>query len=208
WMEMYERIVAYKREHNGTTDGIFSQKYDEQLRIWVSNQRASYIKKRLRDDRISLLDTIGFDWKVVSFAITSAEKWMGMFQKLVAYKEQHENTKVPRRYAADPSFGHWVAYQRSIFRHNKMRDDRITLLNGIDFDWGRRGLRPRVSWITMYERLVVYKREHNGSINGIFSLECNEQLGLWVLSQRTAYKNKRLSDEQISLLDNIALDWN
>jgi hypothetical protein len=135
------------------------------------------------------------------------EKWMGMFQKLITYKEQHENAKVPARYVIDLSFGNWVGLQRTLFNQNKMREDRLTLLNDIDFDWGS-GPRQRVPWMAMYERLVVYKREHNGSTNGISSLKCDERLRTWISYQRAAYRRKSLSDDRISHLDTIGFDWN
>jgi hypothetical protein len=39
---------------------------------------------------------------------TLDEKWMDMFQKLVAYKEQHKNIMVPQHYDENPQLGSWA----------------------------------------------------------------------------------------------------
>jgi hypothetical protein len=160
WMEMYERLVVYKRDQNGSTNVFSFKKCDKRLGSWVSRQRTDYRRRKLSDDRISLLNTIDFDWKVemgrgkkrkvsstISSAITNDEKWIGMFQKLVAYKDQYENTKVPNRYDEDPSLGRWVGTQRRIFNQKKMQDNRSALLDSIAFDWnvlGRTEKKPKV----------------------------------------------------------------
>jgi hypothetical protein len=160
WMEMYERLVVYKRDKNSSTNVFSFKKCDKRLGSWVSRQRTDYRRRKLSDDRISLLNTIDFDWKVemgrgkkrkvsstISSAITNDEKWIGMFQKLVAYKDQYENTKVPNRYDEDPSLGRWVGTQRRIFNQKKMQDNRSALLDSIAFDWnvlGRTEKKPKV----------------------------------------------------------------
>ena len=48
------------------------------------------------------------------------EMWMGMFQKLVEYEKQHNNTLVPRTYNGDPKLGTWVSYQRHAYKNNKL----------------------------------------------------------------------------------------
>ena len=60
---------------------------------------------------------------------------MGMFQKLVAYKEQHKNTMVPCRYDKNPKLGRWVAAQRRIYKKDELDLNRVDLLNSIDFNW-------------------------------------------------------------------------
>lgn len=57
WMEMYERLVAYKRKH--CTTCVSEQfKEDHKLRNWVNKQRYSCKWKH----RVELLNDIGFEW--------------------------------------------------------------------------------------------------------------------------------------------------
>ena len=59
-------------------------------------------------------------------------QWMGMYQKLVAYKKQYMSTKVPRRGTTN-QLGKWVATQRGLYKKNKLLDKRTELLNFINF---------------------------------------------------------------------------
>ena len=61
--------------------------------------------------------------------------WMGMFQKLVAYKDIHKNSMVPFRYQEDPKLGHWVCQQRIKYNNKELLPKRIDLLKSIDFEW-------------------------------------------------------------------------
>ena len=66
------------------------------------------------------------------------QNWMGMFQKLVEYEKQHNNTLVPRTYNGDPKLGTWVSYQRQAYKNNKLLPQRFDRLNSIDFTWNGR----------------------------------------------------------------------
>jgi hypothetical protein len=70
------------------------------------------------------------------------KQWMGMYQKLVAYKKQYKSTKVPQQYTEDPQLGRWVHTQRfcsrldcysTSLKMNKLSDKRTELLNSINF---------------------------------------------------------------------------
>ena len=63
------------------------------------------------------------------------EIWMGMYEKLVAYKNQHKNTMVPQRYEKDPKLGSWIGRQRQVYRDDKLLPKRLVLLTTIDFTW-------------------------------------------------------------------------
>jgi len=119
WGVMYQRLLMYKKKH-GTASVPTRYKADRQLATWVTSQR-SYCKKK---DRIDLLNNIGFAWKV-------HRHWGVMYQRLLTYKENHGNTRVPRHYKADLQFAHWVYTQR----HSCKKKDRIDLLNDIGFVW-------------------------------------------------------------------------
>merc|ERR1712238_15385 len=80
------------------------------------------------------------------------EVWNKMFRRVVAYKEQHGNTIVPRIFKEDkqptnkmcgknaiktdnPSLGIWVHTQRVTYNRDKLSEKRKKLLNSIDFVW-------------------------------------------------------------------------
>jgi len=61
WMDMYIRLIDYKKKHNDT-NVIRSYDKDPKLGRWVSDQRIEYRNNNLPEDKQSMLDKIGFEW--------------------------------------------------------------------------------------------------------------------------------------------------
>jgi len=131
-MEMFQKLVAYKKMHKNT---LVPSKYNEnpQLGEWVGTQRSVQKNGEMLPNRLSLLNSIGFVWKV-----DMDDQWNGMFQKLVAYKRLHNDTLVPQEYKEDTQLGLWVMTQRRYFSTNKLLKVRFNQLESIGFDWSRR----------------------------------------------------------------------
>jgi len=131
WMGMYRRLVIYKKEFN-TTHVPQSYKKDPKLARWVHNQSRTCKAK----DRVDLLNSIGFHWSQ-----DRSNSWNEMYQRLVAYKREHNTTQVlqnPQK--GDPQLARWVYYQRQSCK----QPDRVDLLNAINFQWkGQRVAREK-----------------------------------------------------------------
>jgi len=126
WDEMFQRLVDYNNEFK-STNVPRSYKADPKLVIWVITQRTRYSKKELSADRINLLESIGFTWN------PRDAQWMKMYNRLVAYNQQHKSTDVPSNYKADPPLGTWVKRQRKYYRNGKLSAKRVELLEFINF---------------------------------------------------------------------------
>ena len=63
WTRRYEQLVAYKEEHG---DCLVPQKWagNPALGKWVDSQRQAYKQGRLKEDRIEMLEDVGFTWSV------------------------------------------------------------------------------------------------------------------------------------------------
>ena len=85
----------------------------------------------LLPNRYALLNSIDFTGD--TRGKVDYEKWTSMFQRLVEYKKEHKNTKVPQQYDEDPKLGMWVHTQRSNYQKDKLLPKRLVLLNSIDF---------------------------------------------------------------------------
>ena len=105
----------------------------------------------------------------------------------------------------------WVSAQRSNYRRRKLRDDRIKLLDDIGFEWASSVKKKdeeiwESRWKEKFDLLKEYKKEYG---------DCNvqrdwrdRQLVNWMVSQRTRYRNKKLNEERIKLLEEIGFEWN
>jgi len=187
WMEMYQRLVEYKKKHN-TTKVPFSYKEDPKLASWVKRMRQpGRIKQK---EQVDLLNKIGFQWRV-----NKRYDWMEMYQRLVIYKEKNHSVMVPRKCAQDPDLGMWVFIQRMECKNQERRD----LLDAIGFVWGES---HEAHWGRMYRRLVEYKAKYNTAY--VPNDDPDQELERWVRGQRR--QCERL--DRRKKLDEIGFVWN
>lgn len=86
--------------------------------------------KRLNQERLQKLESIGFAWtaknvkkkpkkpEVIRKSRLNDSQWNEMYERLVAYKEQHGNTLVPRKYEPDQKLATWVETQRVLWNRD------------------------------------------------------------------------------------------
>ena len=157
---------------------------------WVSKQRMSRRKNLLSDERIRLLDKVGFIWN------PSEQEWQDNYQLLKQYKIEHGKTNVPNR---DAKLGRWVGTQRAARKKGMLSKDHIQLLDKIGFVWDQ----LEQDWQENYQLLKQYLEDH-GDTN---VPKRHSNLGKWVGNQRTAKKKEMLSKDRIQLLDKIGFVW-
>ena len=200
WDDMFQQLVAYKKEHKSTIVPI-SYEADPKLGTWVSNQRQFYKHRRtITDHRVRRLDCIGFVWE-----INETVPWEEMYQRLVAYRNQHNSTNVSHRYQVDPKLGKWVSTQRRKYKYNDhvLSVQQIKLLESIGFVWDRFD----AQWMEMYSRLVAYKNKYNSTnVHQHFKAD-SSHLGSWVSIQRQCYRKKNLVEKRMKLLNSIDFLW-
>jgi len=83
-----------------------------------------------------------------------------MYQRLVAYKEEHGNTKVPYSYQRDRQLAYWATRLRVAHNYNMVLDEWKRLLTSIVCVW----VVKSSTYDEMYHRLVAYKMDHNDII--------------------------------------------
>ena len=72
WMEMYQRLVNYKKKY-GHTCVPNKWKEDPKLANWVASQRSDYSKAKISHKRTELLKSIGFVWRT---AAAGHDRWV------------------------------------------------------------------------------------------------------------------------------------
>ena len=99
---------------------------DAEFGNWITIQRQNFKKNKLSEKKIDLLESIKFVWD------PEEEQWFKKYQKLKEYFEREGNTLLPTR---DAEFGNWIAVQRRNFQQNKLTQEKIYLLEKINFQW-------------------------------------------------------------------------
>ncbi|MBK1877594.1 helicase associated domain-containing protein [Pelagicoccus mobilis] len=85
-------------------------------------------------ERIPLLDEIGFEWEIKP----STRSWDEMFEALRTFKEEHGHCNVPQNWKEDKQLGKWVNHRRGDYKLGKLTDDMIHKLESIGFVWNTR----------------------------------------------------------------------
>ena len=198
WRGHYLALIAYREKHG---DCRVPQKWAENRRLatWVATQRTRRKRGLLSDDKIQMLDRIGFDWT------TEIGTWDDRFNDLCAYKAEHHNCRVPARWKQNPALASWVVAQRSDRRKGILREDYEKRLTEVGFEWEVRPDRD-VAWNQWFRRLKEFK-ERNGHCNVTQREKANRSLAAWVNTQRGALRDGKLSAEDKAQLDSVGFDW-
>eukprot|EP00537_Pseudo-nitzschia_pungens_P002916 CAMPEP_0172370888 /NCGR_PEP_ID=MMETSP1060-20121228/40221_1 /TAXON_ID=37318 /ORGANISM="Pseudo-nitzschia pungens, Strain cf. cingulata" /LENGTH=359 /DNA_ID=CAMNT_0013096339 /DNA_START=111 /DNA_END=1187 /DNA_ORIENTATION=- len=177
WMNMYQRLVGYKKEHGGSTLVPVDYEKDPALGRWAADQRflpPSNIERR------KLLDIIDFCWDARKGREDAV--WADMLRRVVAYKlKNNGSTMIPRNFVDSDGrkLGRWADDQRKRMRMKRLDRDRIYILESIGFVWQPRKVNEDKAWGEMYKRLLSYKLIHHGSTAVPQSYSLDPKLGQW-----------------------------
>ncbi|MBO4616395.1 MAG: helicase associated domain-containing protein [Lachnospiraceae bacterium] len=208
WSVSYDRwfknYALAKRYYIENGDLLVPQMYTtdngEKLGFWVGLQRKQYKAGRLSKEKIMLLEKIGILWEV------NVEQWNEYYALASEYYKERGNLLVPLNYKTSDNkrLGAWISYQRKSFKSGKLSEDRIELLEQIGMAWDGKS----ATWEAMYKVAKQYYEEnHNLSISNTWFFYKGSSLGSWVVTQRKNYSKGRLTDEQISKLNDIGMEW-
>jgi len=207
WEDRYQELLEFKAKH-GHCNVPFAYKETPKLGAFVNSMRTKKASGELSQQRIELLDRIGFQWEVLELA--NAEAWESRYAQLTAFKATHGHCKVPATWPENPSLGRWVSYQRRQKQSSTLNPTRETMLNAIGFDWGLTrdfdGVNPRDLWNLRYEQLVEFAKQNGHCVVPYHHVE-NRQLGTWVANQRSKRKQNKLTPERERLLNEIGFSW-
>ena len=196
WEQMFERLKLYKSKfgHCRISQG---SKTHKELGTWIADTRKSYSKKRLSEEQISKLESLGFEWDPIT------SDWDRMFQCLKSYKAEHGDCLVPQRFEASRELGTWCSNQRMRYAREKLSSDRILKLESIGFTWSLK--QPTRTWDENFDLLQSFKLK-NGHCRVPISNKAGPSFAYWVKNQRSAFSKKKLSAERIAKLKAIGFE--
>jgi len=222
WDEWYKLAEAYYNHHGNlnvkqsfnTSNGY---EYDEtgyRLGIWLGNQRSKYNAEALTEEQKKKLELLG-----ANFGNTQDVRWEMMYELAKVYYEHYGNLEIKisfrtkNGYEYDESgykLGAWLSQQRWQHRHHTLFVDRTQKLEAIGL--GYESLYEK-DWNRMYALAVTYYQHHHNlnvdvkfkTKNGYEYDSEGETLGSWIVTQRMAHKNKKLSSERIAKLQLIEM---
>ena len=229
WMKKYKLAESYYKHHGHsnipqnfkTTNGY---EYDEEsinLGSWINNQRNAYKGQgncKLTEEQKKLLEKIGMVPDVHS------DNWQKKYKLAESYYKHHGHSNIPKNFKTTNGYeyneqgvelGIWIIHQRQAYKGqgtNKLTEEQKKLLEKI-------GMVPDVhsdNWMKKY-KLAEFYYNHYGHLNipqnfkttnGYEYDEQGVELGIWISTQRQAYKGQgtnKLTKEQKKLLEKIGM---
>ena len=160
----------------------------------MSEQRINKARDKLCPEREGRLDALGMVWDPL------LEDWEDKFSKLVAYKSEHGDVRVPPRFKTTDGcpLGRWVSVQRRNKAKGKLCPEREGRLDALGMVWD-----PLLEdWEDKFSKLVTYKSEHgHARVPHTFKTTDGCPLGIWVLLQRQNNAKGKLCPKREGRLD-------
>ena len=199
WEKLFGELVEWK-EKNGNCD---VPQRSGRLGSWVHYMRF-YIKQgKLSQEQIDRLNQVGFTWNVTE------DRWMAKYQALSKYKADHGNFDMV---ASNPIYN-WVTYQRKLYHDGSLPEDRVNLLNEIQFDFDRQPQEKKNTkkknpdhWENRFKDLLEF-REENGHCKVPPVYAANPALAKWVASQKARHSKGNLPDDKLQRLNEVDFDF-
>ena len=180
-----------------TADGLPLGRWLEVQRQVQAGQRPG----RLTAEQAARLEKLGIRWN--HRLETAWEKGFAAAQK---YRTDHGDLLVPVRFRDRTGFalGEWIVYNRQRYLTGSLSRERIERLEALGMVWNT----ASDLWEQSYAAAAQYYLEHGDlEIPIKYQTPSGFALGVWLGSQRAAYKAGELTAHQVERLNALKLDW-
>lgn len=172
------------------------------LGSWVLGRRKALAKGQLSQERIDVLDALGFIWDALE---DDFQRGLGY---LKAYKKEFGDCSVPALFDIPDKFnlGTWVSSRRADYKNSRLPKERIEALDALGFIWDEIEELFQVG----LGYLKAYKKEFGHSKVPIRHItDDGYPLGAWVSKKREEHRagKERLTSERIDALNSLGFVW-
>lgn len=192
----YELCKAYYEEHG---DLNVPGKYEVngvKLGQWLINQRRR--KDSYPSNKKKLLDEVGMQW-------ITPKKWEYGYEMAKQYYKQYKNLNVSTGTVYKGyNLGKWVIDTRKKYKMGQLSEDRIELLNKINFNWNS------VHESLFYKQYGICEQYYHekGHLSPVIDeVYMDIPIGRYVARWRQMYKSGILSENRKVMLEAIGIQW-
>ena len=201
WEEGFRELSRYHQEYGHCNVAkVYIPDSGFKLSGWVGRQRQALVSGKLPTDRKQRLDALGFVWDPL------VEKWEEGFRELSRYHHEYGNCNVIRSHISDSGFklGTWVSNQRQFLKRDQLSMERKRRLEELGLRWDPYD----EAWKAAFSELTAYHQEYgNCTPPKSFTTDSGFNLGSWISTQRSAYKNNKLSRDKKERLEALGFTW-
>lgn len=134
--------------------------------------------------------------------IDREEVWKRLLSRLREFNAAHGHCNVPQKYPQDQCLANWVHNQRTFWKTDRLRRDRIDTLTALGFVWDLRA----AEWEEMFSELQRFKETH-GNFLQPRRWEGDRKLERWAQEQRRLHRTGKLDPGRLRRLQQIGFDW-
>lgn len=190
WDIRYNELLTFYNE-NGHSNVPSIYESNKKLGIWVGTQRECKKRKKLDISRIEALNKINFCWDVID------NGWMEKYHEVKKYFYENSTNKIPK---TNTALNRWTNNQRKDYKNNKLSENKIKLLIGINFHFNVNIDNWNVKYNILFESYLENKKFY-------VPKKENKSLASWICQQRYFYRNNKLENWKINKLNDIDFNW-
>lgn len=205
WDDVFLKVKAWVNDNNK----IPTRNNHKDYNSWLYSQRARYKINTLTDEQIEKLKSIGFDLEGKGNEVNE-EKWLSQFNDYKSFV--NDNGREPSVVTENKLYI-WVQSQRAHYAGNlknrkPMPQNRLNLLNSINFNWVGEGPGGEDSWNKNFENFKQFV-DNKGNINLATHIEGSiNPLYTWWTNQKLAYKSEKLDSIKIAKFGELGISFN
>ena len=137
------------------------------------------------------------------------EQWYNLLKQ---YYEEYGNLLVPANYKTleGNNLHQKISDFRKAYKNNKLTPEQIEKLESIGMVWKiGKSKEEQMTFDEWYELLKQYYEEHGDLlVPSYYETSDEKKIGKNIQNLRKAYKNNKLTPEQITKLESIGMVWN
>ncbi|MBR1443289.1 MAG: Helicase associated domain protein [Firmicutes bacterium] len=199
WQSAFEDIKVFKEKHNRFPKKSDVSEDDQYLFRWYVNQKSLYRKGTLSNEKAEKLLSIGMELEV-KYRCNRAD-WYEMYERLKTFYEEHNrfpnaNDKSVSKDIKDLFV--WLCTQKANYKAGKIDDEKVALLNEINFVWD-----PRQALLDDTFELVRRYIEENGKAPSKKIKINGKAVGQWFIKQIGEYEQGKLSDVRAAKMESL-----
>lgn len=201
WSHMYKLAADYFEKYgNLTIPTSYVTENGENLGAWIAENRDNYEIKKLSEDQVEKLETIGMAWSLAE------NEWNEKYEMVKEYYLKYGNLSTRRNSnpPLSPNLLNWLSWQRKYYQMNMLSESKTKKLESIGMNWNVSGKH----WYDMYKLAREYRLKYgNLLISKEYITKDNKNLGMWIFIQRNSYVRGMLPDDKKKMLDALGIIW-
>ncbi len=207
WRVQYENVIRFRKLYGRWPHPTERFPGRTQIGQWHYRNRQAFLAGVLKEDRLELLQKIGFS----EFSIRLVDcNWEQQFECLKQFRAKHPERwpYTAEEFPKDNRLGRWFHEQRQRHTRGTLKRKWMVRLRSIGFPFQSKVVKRKDLWLQRYEELTAFRRKYQGSWpQKSEHPSSTETLGNWCNAQRWKRRRGVLAKERIRLLDALGFEW-